>query len=75
MRGPLFNRYRLKMKMDQLKYQCRYWGYRAKEGARQIFIPLAIFQLVRTIFFPTPFDVFLLVLIFLVIVIFLLDWM
>lgn len=49
-------------------------SYRIKEGAKQVFIPLAIYQLIRTIIFPTPFDVFLLLVIFIAIVILLLDW-
>jgi hypothetical protein len=74
MRGPNWNKYKLQMKYSQFKQQGKYWAYQCKEGARQIFIPLAIFQLIRTLFFPTPFDVFLLVFIFLIIVFLLLDW-
>jgi len=62
------------MQMEHFKYRCRYWGFRAREGARQVFIPLAVFQLLRTIFMPTPFDVFVLLIIFLVIIFFLLEW-
>lgn len=74
MPGPIFNKYRMKAKFLEFKHHCRYIGYKIKEGAKQIFIPLAIFQLIRTILVPTPFDVFLLIVIFIAIVILLIDW-
>lgn len=74
MSRPIFNRYKIKAKYLYYKQQFRYMSYRIKEGAKQVFIPLAIYQLIRTIIFPTPFDVFLLLVIFIAIVILLLDW-
>ncbi|QZT35483.1 hypothetical protein HUR95_14970 [Caldalkalibacillus thermarum TA2.A1] len=59
----------------QFKQRCKYWGYKSKEIAAQIFLPLAIFQLVRTIIFPTAFDVLLLLVIFVIILFLLIDWM
>lgn len=70
-----WNKYRLKQQVWQFKQRCRYGFFRFKEIAAQVFIPLAIFQLVRTIIFPTPFDVLLLLIIFGVIVFFLVDWL
>lgn len=74
MSRPLFNKYQVKAKFLYYKQRCRYFAYKVKEGARQIFIPLAIYQLIRTIFFPTTFDVFLLLVIFVAIAILLIDW-
>ncbi|MDQ0339483.1 uncharacterized membrane protein (DUF2068 family) [Caldalkalibacillus uzonensis] len=70
-----WNKYKIKHYYLQFKQRCKYWGYQSKEIAAQIFIPLAIFQLVRTIFFPTPFDVFLLLVIFAIILFLLIDWL
>jgi uncharacterized membrane protein (DUF2068 family) len=74
MRGPRLNKYNIKHKFSQFKFQSKSWGYQVIEGAKQIFIPLSIFQLIRTIFFPTVFDVILLIVIFLVIIFVMLDW-
>lgn len=70
-----WNKYRIKYQLWQFKQQCRYWFFRTKEIIGQIFIPLAIFQLVRTLIFPTPFDVLLLLTIFAIILLFLMDWL
>lgn len=72
---PRLNKYKLKAQYLYYKQQCKYMSYKIKEGAKQIFIPLAIYQLIRTIIVPTPFDVFLLLIIFVAIVILLLDWL
>jgi hypothetical protein len=70
-----WNKYRLKQQFWQFKQSCRHGLFRLKEITGQVFIPLAVFQLVRTIIFPTPFDVLLLLIIFAVIVFFLIEGM
>ena len=69
-----FNKYQIKNKINQYRQQFTYWGFKVKEVAKQVFIPLAVLQLIRTILVPTPFDVFVLVAIFIFIIVFLLDW-
>jgi hypothetical protein len=73
MRGS-FNKYKVKMQIAMFKQRCRYMFYKFKDIMKQIFIPLAIFQLIRTLIFPTAFDVFLLIVIFLIILFVLIDW-
>lgn len=56
------------------------WKYnptflRIKFGCKQILFPLIIFQFVRTIIFPTSFDVVLLGLLAFVYVAIVLDWL
>ena len=72
--NPYWNKYRIKQQFWQFKQICRHGFFRLKEIAAQMFIPLAIFQLLRTIIFPTPFDVLLLLFIIAIIVFFLIDW-
>lgn len=55
------------------------WKYhptylRIKFGCKQILLPLIIFQFVRTVIFPTSFDVILLVLLALALVAIFLEW-
>lgn len=72
--NPSFNKYKIKAKYLHYKQQFKYWSYRSKEIAKQVFIPLAVFQLVRTIIFPTAFDVILLLIIFIIVCVLLIDW-
>lgn len=75
MRGPSMNKYKLKAKYLQFKHRWKYYAYKMKDIAKQIFIPLFVFQLIRTLFFPTPFDVFLLIVFFIIIIALLIDWL
>ncbi|GGE42612.1 putative membrane protein YszA [Pullulanibacillus camelliae] len=43
------------------RYNCPLWFRRLIEGFEIIVLPLAVFQMIRTIFFPTTFDVLVLV--------------
>ncbi|WP_018660946.1 hypothetical protein [Heyndrickxia acidiproducens] len=48
------------MKKNFNKYTIRNWGRNAKSVCKQLILPFAIFQAIRTIIFPTTFDVLLL---------------
>jgi hypothetical protein len=50
------------------------WLKQIREVGIQIIIPLTIFQGIRTIFFPTSFDVLLLALLILLAIAFRYDW-
>lgn len=70
----MFNKYKIKMKFLYMKQVCIRYFIKCKLIIQQIFIPLAIFQLIRTILFPTAFDVILLIFIFVIIIILLIEW-
>nr|WP_307390210.1 hypothetical protein [Bacillus horti] len=61
--------------MLHLKQQFSYWLFQAKVIAKQVFIPLAIFQLIRTILLPTPLDVIILLIIFAIVIFSVFDWL
>lgn len=75
MSGFQFNKYRIRNKFIYFKQQCSYWFYQTKVIAKQVFIPLAIFQLIRTILFPTPLDVILLLIIFAIVIFIVFEWL
>lgn len=68
------NKFKVKQQMNKLKNDYKYYSFRAKEVAKQIFVPLAIFQLVRTLIFPSPLDVFLVLVIFAIVAGLLIEW-
>ncbi|MBZ5749414.1 MULTISPECIES: hypothetical protein [Metabacillus] len=51
------------------------WLKQIREVGIQIIIPLTIFQGIRTIFFPTSFDVLLLAILILLAIAFRYDWL
>jgi hypothetical protein len=54
------------MKNKFNKYTLQTWGKNIRGVCRQLIIPFAVFQGIRTIFFPTTFDVLLLAIFILV---------
>jgi hypothetical protein len=70
----MLNKYKIKLKLFWFKQQCITWSIKIFLILKQIFIPLAIIQLIRTILFPTPLDVILLLIFFIIIVCLLIKW-
>jgi hypothetical protein len=62
------------MKRRYNRYALPPWARQIKEIGIQIIIPLTIFQGIRTVFFPTTFDVLLLALLIVLAVAFRFDW-
>ncbi|OAS84915.1 MULTISPECIES: hypothetical protein [Metabacillus] len=62
------------MKKRYNPYTLPPWVRQVREIGIQIIIPLTIFQGIRTVFFPTSFDVLLLALLILLAVAFRYDW-
>ncbi|RKD23875.1 hypothetical protein BEP19_05455 [Ammoniphilus oxalaticus] len=58
--------------MKRYKYHPTYM--KIKAGIQQIILPLGIFQLIRTLFFPTSFDVVLFLIISFIYIGIELDW-
>ncbi|MDX8359408.1 MULTISPECIES: hypothetical protein [Bacillaceae] len=50
------------------------WARQLRDICGQMIIPIAVFQLLRTIFFPTTFDVFILALLVVIAVAFEFNW-
>ncbi|MBO1514745.1 hypothetical protein [Metabacillus bambusae] len=62
------------MKRRYNPYTLPPWVRQVREIGIQIIIPLTIFQGIRTVFFPTSFDVLLLALLILLAIAFRYDW-
>lgn len=75
MSGFQFNKYKFKNWVAQFKQRSSYWFYQTKVIAKQVFIPLAIFQLIRTILLPTPLDVIILLIIFAIVIFSVFEWL
>jgi len=56
------------------RYNCPFWFRRLIEGFEIIVLPLAVFQMIRTFFFPTTFDVLVLACLMALYVLFLKKW-
>lgn len=63
-----------KMAKKSSKYRLPLWLRRARDVGYQFLIPLTIFQLLRTIFFPTTIDVVILAVFVFMYLSFVLDW-
>lgn len=57
------------------KYRLPPWLRRAREGFEPIVLPLACFQLLRTIIFPTTFDVIILAILVSIYICFIKRWL
>jgi len=62
----------MKKKID--KQAARTWGRNAKKVCKQLILPFSVFQAIRTIIFPTTFDVLLLAIFILIYLGFLYEW-
>jgi len=56
------------------RYNVPFWFRRLIEGLEIIVLPLAVFQMIRTFFFPTTFDVLVLVCLIALYILFLKRW-
>ncbi|TYR82259.1 hypothetical protein FZC66_01260 [Priestia megaterium] len=65
----------MKKRLNFNSYQMQRWIKNVGAACAQFIIPLTIIQGIRTLFFPTTFDVFLLALFALVTIALYLEWM